>query len=78
MYGGVNLPRHAKPDRASVGVKGTRCQGMQGTLVTYTETREKAFISNVIKAEFKAIGLVSFNSQKVLKRFPNRAITSEV
>ena len=34
MYNGVNLPRHAKPDRASVDVKDTRCQGMQGTLVT--------------------------------------------
>ena len=43
----------------------------------YTEAREKTFISNVIKAGFKATGLVSFNSQKVLKRFPNRAITSE-
>ena len=43
----------------------------------YTEAREKAFTSNVIKAEFKATGLVSFNPQKVLKRFPDRAITSK-
>ena len=34
MYDGVNLLRHAKSDRTSVGVKGTRCQGMQNTLVT--------------------------------------------
>ena len=44
MYSGVNLPRHAKSDRASVGVKGTRCQGMQGTLVTLNIRR----ISNLI------------------------------
>ena len=40
MYGGVNLSRHAKSDRASVGVKGTRCQGMQGTLVTMSRDIE--------------------------------------
>ena len=43
----------------------------------YTEAREKAFTPNVIKAGFKATGLVPFNPQEVLKRFPDRAITPE-
>ena len=42
MYDGVNLPRHAKSNRASVDVKGTRCQGMQDTLVTLSLSRRSA------------------------------------